>query len=63
MNDVLLIVEKRKGRQSPIMNFKESFESMERVDQIETLVSIEKEEIAKRNSIANDMFQYSKGKW
>ncbi len=63
MNDVLLVVEKRKGRQSPIMNFKESFENMERVDQIETLVSIEREVIAKRNSIANDMFQYSKGKW
>ena len=34
-----------------------------RPDQIETLVSIEREVKAKRSNIANDMFQYSKGKW
>lgn len=36
---------------------------MERIDQIETLVSIEREVKAKRSNIANDIFQYSKGRW
>tara|TARA_R100000995_G_C3419660_1_gene93290 strand:+ start:334 stop:525 length:192 start_codon:yes stop_codon:yes gene_type:complete len=63
MNDILIVIEKRKGRQSPIITFKEPFNNMERIDQIETLVSIEREVKAKRSNIANDIFQYSKGRW
>jgi hypothetical protein len=63
MNNVLIIIEKREGRQSPIITFKEPFNNMERIDQIEILVSVEREVKAKRSNIADDIFQYSKGKW
>jgi len=63
MSDTLISIHKRKGRQSPIINFEESFNNLERVDQIEFLISIEKEVVAKRKNITDKMFQYSKGKW
>ena len=63
MTETLITVYKRKGRQSPIVTFEESFSKLERVDQIEFLISIEKEMITKRKNITNEMFQYSKGKW
>jgi len=37
--------------------------SLERVDQIETLISLEKELAAERREISLELYQNSKGKW
>jgi len=63
MTETLITVYKKEGRQSPIVTFEDAFSNLERVDQIELLISIEREVIAKRKNITNEMFQYSKGKW
>ncbi len=63
MTKTLITVYKREGRQSPIVTFEENFNKLERVDQIEFLISIEKEVVAKRKNITDEMFKYSKGKW
>ncbi len=63
MTETLITVYKREGRQSPIVTFEDTFSKLERIDQIEFLISVEREVIAKRKNITNEMFQYSKGKW
>ena len=63
MTETLITVYKREGRQSPIVTFEENFSKLERIDQIELLISVEREVIAERKNITNEMFQYSKGKW
>jgi len=63
MTETLITVYKREGRQSSIVTFEENFNKLERVDQIEFLISMEKEVVAKRKNITDEMFKYSKGKW
>tara|TARA_R110000822_G_scaffold28934_4_gene85658 strand:+ start:132 stop:323 length:192 start_codon:yes stop_codon:yes gene_type:complete len=63
MTETLITVYKREGRQSPIVTFEDAFSKLERIDQIELLISVEREVIAERKNITNEMFQYSKGKW
>tara|TARA_R100000008_G_C3509557_1_gene128087 strand:+ start:104 stop:295 length:192 start_codon:yes stop_codon:yes gene_type:complete len=63
MNKPLIIIEKIEGQQAPNIKFETDFNSLERVDQVELLVTVEKEVAAHRRSVCNEMFQYSKGRW
>jgi|TARA_R110000787_G_scaffold275276_1_gene383777 hypothetical protein len=58
----ILSVFKRKGRQSPIVEYNDTFFTMEKIDQVEFLELIGKEIAAHRKNICNDMFELSKGK-
>jgi|TARA_R100001530_G_C4290437_1_gene147868 hypothetical protein len=59
----LIKISKSKDRQSPVIEYLTLFNSMEKVDQIETLVSIEKEIAATRRDICDEIFKLSKGKF
>ena len=59
----LIKISKSKDRQSPVIEYLTLFNSMEKVDQIETLVSIEKEIAGYRNELCQEMMDFSKGKW
>ena len=61
--DILIEVYKPKYRGRIETSFKAAWRSLERVDQIETLISLEKELIAQRKEIADDLHKYSEGKW
>jgi hypothetical protein len=61
--DILIEVYKPKNRGRIETSFKAAWRSLERVDQIETLISLEKELIAQRKEIADDLHKYSEGKW
>ena len=61
--DILIEVYKPKHRGRIETSFKAAWRSLERVDQIETLISLEKELIAQRKEIADDLHKYSEGKW
>ena len=58
----ILSVFKRKGRQSPVVEYDDTFFAMEKIDQIEFLELIGKEIEAVRKKICNDMSELSKGK-
>jgi hypothetical protein len=44
-------------------SFKSAWRKLERVDQIETLISLERELAAHRKEISSDLYKDSKGKW
>ena len=61
--EVLIEVYKPKYRGHIETSFKAAWRKLERVDQIETLISLERELIAQRKEIADDLYKYSEGKW
>ena len=61
--DILIEVYKPKNRGRIETSFKAAWRSLERVDQIETLISLEKELAAQRKEISSDLYKDSKGKW
>ena len=61
--EVLLEVYKPKDQQAIQLSFKGAWRGMERVDKIESLVSIEKEIAGYRNELCQEMMDFSKGKW
>lgn len=61
--EVLIEVYKPKTRGKMQTSFKAAWRSLERVDQIETLISLEKELAAERREISLELYQNSKGKW
>ena len=61
--DVLIEVYKPKSRGKMETSFKSAWRKLERVDQIETLISLEKELAARRKEISSDLYKDSKGKW
>ena len=61
--EVLIEVYKPKTRGKMETSFKAAWRSLERVDQIETLISLEKELAAQRKEISSDLYKDSKGKW
>ena len=60
---VLIEVYKPKERGGIQTSFKSAWRSLERVDQIETLISLEKELVAHRKDLSSELYQHSKGKW
>ena len=61
--EVLIEVYKPKTRGKMETSFKSAWRKLERVDQIETLISLEKELAAERREISLELYQNSKGKW
>ena len=61
--DVLIEVYKPKSRGKMETSFKSAWRKLERVDQIETLISLEKELAAHRKEISSDLYKDSKGRW
>jgi len=61
--EVLIEVYKPKTRGKMQTSFKAAWRKLERVDQIETLISLEKELAAERREISLELYQNSKGKW
>jgi thymidylate synthase len=61
--DILIEVYKPKSRGKMETSFKSAWRKLERVDQIETLISLEKELAARRKEISSDLYKDSKGKW
>ena len=61
--DVLIEVYKPKSRGKMETSFKSAWRKLERVDQIETLISLEKELATRRKEISSDLYKDSKGKW
>ena len=61
--DVLIEVYKPKLRGKMETSFKSAWRKLERVDQIETLISLEKELAAHRKEISSDLYKDSKGRW
>ena len=59
----LIIISRHPDRQAPSFKYEHAFNIMDRVDQIETLVTIEKEIASQRKSICDEMFKLSKGKF
>ena len=60
--DVLIEVYKPKSRGKMETSFKSAWRKLERVDQIETLISLERELAAHRKEISSDLYKDSKGK-
>ena len=60
--DILLEVYKTKNRSSCQLSFRDTWMRMEKVDKIETLVSLEKEIAGYRRDICNELFSYNKGR-
>jgi len=60
--DILLEVYKTKSRKSFQLSFRDEWIAMEKVDKIETLVSLEKEIAGIRRDICNELFSFSKGR-
>ena len=44
-------------------SFKAAWRGLERVDKIETLISLERELAAQRKEISSELHKHSKGKW
>ena len=61
--EVLIEVYKPKTRGKMQTSFKAAWRSLERVDQIETLISLERELAAQRKEISSELHKHSKGKW
>ena len=61
--DVLVEIYKPKDRGHIQTCFKAPWRSMEMVDKIETLVSIEKDMAAHRQELCKELMDMSKGKW
>jgi hypothetical protein len=61
--EVLIEVYKPKTRGKMETSFKAAWRSLERVDQIETLISLERELAAQRKEISSELHKHSKGKW
>ena len=61
--EVLIEVYKPKTRGKMETSFKSAWRKLERVDQIETLISLEKVLAARRKEISSDLYKDSKGKW
>ena len=61
--EVLIEVYKPKTRGKMETSFKSAWRKLERVDQIETLISLERELAAQRKEIYLDLYKDSKGKW
>jgi len=60
--DILLEVYKTKDRKSFQLSFRDQWSAMEKVDKIETLVTLEKEIAGLRRDICNELFAFSKGR-
>jgi len=61
--DVLMEVYNSPDRLHPQLSFKADWRKLERVDKIETLVSIEKEISHYRQELCKELLDMSKGKW
>jgi hypothetical protein len=59
---VLAEIFNTKDNQSIQLSFKEPWTNMERVDKIETLISIEKEIVGMRKELCADLYKMGKGK-
>ena len=60
--DLLIEVYKTKDRSSFQLSFRDAWMKMERVDKVETLVSLEKEIAGYRRDLCNELFTYNKGR-
>ena len=60
---VLIEVYKPKSRGKIETSFKAAWRGLERVDQIETLISLERELVAQRKEISSELYKHSEGKW
>lgn len=58
--DILLEVYKTKSRKSFQLCFRDKWTAMEKVDKIETLVSLEKEIAGLRRDICQEIFSFNK---
>ena len=61
--EVLIEIYKSKERGGIQTAYKAGWRGLERVDQIETLISLEKELAAQRKEISSELYENSKGKW
>ena len=61
--EVLIEVYKPKTRGKIETSFKAAWRGLERVDKIETLISLERELAAQRKEISSELHKHSKGKW
>jgi|TARA_R100000482_G_C5019037_1_gene99026 hypothetical protein len=61
--EVLIEVYKPKVRGKIETSFKAAWRGLERVDKIETLISLERELAAQRKEISSELHKHSKGKW
>ena len=61
--EVLIEVYKPKTRGKIETSFKAAWRGLERVDKIETLISLERELVAQRKEISSELHKHSKGKW
>ena len=61
--EVLIEVYKPKARGKIETSFKAAWRGLERVDKIETLISLERELAAQRKEISSELHKHSKGKW
>ena len=60
--DILIEVYKTKDRKSLQLCFNNEWSTMEKVDKVETLVSLEKEIAGIRREICNELFSLNKGR-
>ena len=61
--DVLLEIYCNEDQQHPTISFKSAWRKMDRVDKIESLVSMEKEIMGYRKELCQELLDMSKGKW
>jgi hypothetical protein len=61
--DVLLEIYSDGEKLHPTLSFKSAWKKMDRVDKIETLVSMEKEIMGYRKELCQELLDMSKGKW
>ena len=61
--EVVIEVYKPKTRGKIETSFKAAWRGLERVDKIETLISLERELAAQRKEISSELHKHSKGKW
>ncbi len=61
--EILVEIYKSKENQAVQLSFKSTWRKMERVDKIESLVSMEKELAGYRNDLCQELMDFSKGKW
>ena len=61
--DVLLEIYSSGERVQPTLSFKSAGRKIDRVDKIETLVSMEKEIMGYRKELCKELLDMSKGKW
>ena len=61
--DVLLEIYSSGDKSQPTLSFKSTWRKLDRVDKIETLVSMEKEIMGYRKELCQELLDMSKGKW